>query len=473
MPGDGGRQTCSACGAEMPRNADACPECGARVSAQARREFVLYDPFAKEKPAAAPTSDVAKAAAAQQRKTADGGSLSAPPPVGVLDGTLDLTGAAAEVDALARARAVGRSAEDERPLRRRLLRRFMREDGAAWNPLTWVARIEGWAIRRQIRKGRRYVRVPGALTTVVELDREGMRSTLDWYRPEMSPFSVAYANLIPGVGNLWLRQPFRAAGLALGAVILLIPVVATWTSPSSNVWIAALAALMVFSYDCAAKNFHMLRREDYSFSQRSQMLLLLALSVAGAFLVLGIVPFYWSFRVENGRLAPYLRQGERALYNRWAARIGWVRRGDVLYYRPRRFGFIDGRGRSGNVVEQRRIGRVLAVAGDTVEIRDRVILVNGGPPGEGVLFDRIKPSTMPPRRLGPRQYWVLYGNVQAADGIAAYAGPRDWAKEWDGLPEGARLHAETGMEACVVEKRQIIGVLRAVLMPPDRRRRLE
>jgi signal peptidase I len=329
----------------------------------------------------------------------------------------------------------------------------------------------GWAVERQIRAGRRYVFHPTMGVGVIEVDKAGKRHGAAAYEPQMNAFSVAFVGLVPGAGNLWMRQWIRGTALAVPGLILLLIVLATWTESSSNFWVGVLAALMAFSYDCAAKNRRQLRGDDYDFSTRLQMLGLLALAIAGLAVLLRLVPFYWTFQIDSRKCEPFLRNGDIVLFNKWPAFVGGVKKGDVICYAAKRFGFLDAQGLSGNVQEESRIGRVLAVAGDTVEIRDRKIRVNNQElPDSAPIYSSIKPIAMPSRALNSGEWWVLYGNIQSDHAIAAYAG--DWTApaDWNGLPEGARLHAQSWSDACVVEKRQIIGVATAVLFPPERRR---
>ena len=472
MPGGAQSQPCLVCGGSVPGGADACPACGARLNAGQRKQFVLYDPSAE-------TGDSAGGVATEPSDAWS--SLTAAIPEEVWeteaparpqgDGTLDLTDAAAEAASLEQTAILKRGADSARL---KGLRRFAREDGPRWNPLTWVARLEGWAIRRQIRHGMRYARTYKGVD-VVELDARGFRAAMKLHRPEMNPFAVAFAGLIPGVGNLWLRQPFRAAALGIPGLILLIAVLARWTSPDANLWTLALAATMVLSYDYTAKNYRKLRDEEYDFSHRFQMLLLLGLAGGALLGVLRAAPFVWGFAAPTTKLKPYLAKGEFAIFNKWPASLGGPQRGDVVLYRPARFAFFDAKGRSGNVQEAWRIGRVTATEGDTVEVRQGGLWINGTAVAQGEgLFGRITaPEDMPPRVLKRGEVWIPYDNIQSDNAIVAYSGNEAGPAEWDGIPRGGSVIMSTWVEACVVKQSQIIGVLEFVLFPPENRRRLE
>jgi signal peptidase I len=118
--------------------------------------------------------------------------------------------------------------------------------------------------------------------------------------------------------------------------------------------------------------------------------------------------------IEGGSMAPTLLDGERALvprYETWAVRLGLLawERGDVVYFRapgdaPR--GLVE-RLTGGPFL----IKRVAATAGQTVELRDGTVLVDGAPVPEP-FTDAARSSTVSlgPTLVPPGHLFVLGDN---------------------------------------------------------------
>lgn len=94
-----------------------------------------------------------------------------------------------------------------------------------------------------------------------------------------------------------------------------------------------------------------------------------------------------SFRVEGESMVPTLRDGERLLVDKVTYRFRPPRRGEIIVFPfpadPRR----------------KFIKRVVGLPGDTIEIRDRKLLVNGQPVEEdyirGPMYQSYGPITVP------------------------------------------------------------------------------
>ncbi len=73
------------------------------------------------------------------------------------------------------------------------------------------------------------------------------------------------------------------------------------------------------------------------------------------------------FEIPSGSMEPTLMPGDRVLVNRTAYKFGSPQRGDIIVFRSPKDPGID------------YIKRVIAVGGDTVEIRGGMVLINGEP----------------------------------------------------------------------------------------------
>lgn len=145
--------------------------------------------------------------------------------------------------------------------------------------------------------------------------------------------------------------------------------------------------------------------------------------VLSALTVLALINacFFQWVRVEGTSMENTLHDGEILL----AARLGEYRRGEVVICRyPRR---TEGElSLSASIAVTRYtvfVKRLVALPGDTVEIRQGLLYVNGeavpNPPGLGSL-----PRDYPPRKLGPDQYFVVGDNrASSHDSRSGDVGP--------------------------------------------------
>lgn len=107
------------------------------------------------------------------------------------------------------------------------------------------------------------------------------------------------------------------------------------------------------------------------------------------------------FRIPSGSMHPTLLEGDRILVNKFLYHVRAPRRGDiVVFYYPKEYrsfaqrieGALDGRHSwKDRLTSPFRTGRpfikrLVAVGGDTVEIRDGRLLVNGQPLNDPAMF---------------------------------------------------------------------------------------
>ena len=80
------------------------------------------------------------------------------------------------------------------------------------------------------------------------------------------------------------------------------------------------------------------------------------------------------FKIPSGSMRPTLIEGDRILVNRFIYHVRLPRHGDIIVFR------------SPENPKRPFIKRVVAVGGETVEIRDGTVLVNGQPLQEAEIF---------------------------------------------------------------------------------------
>lgn len=111
------------------------------------------------------------------------------------------------------------------------------------------------------------------------------------------------------------------------------------------------------------------------------------------------------FVVEGSSMHPNLASGDRLLVNKFVYRFRTPQAGEVIVFDYPVTRRSSGFGRS----TRRFIKRVIAVAGDEVEMRDGVVYVNGEPLPEP--YNPIRDETSwPPTVVPPQSVWVLGDN---------------------------------------------------------------
>lgn len=126
-----------------------------------------------------------------------------------------------------------------------------------------------------------------------------------------------------------------------------------------------------------------------------QLLVVLLLSAACAFV------FFGSVMIQENSMNPTLASGDRVFVNRAAYMIGNVHRGDVIAYRS-----------SNEIDSGIHVKRVIALPGETIQIKDGLILIDGKTYIENHEFPNIsKPGVAEEGvKLSGDQYFVLGDN---------------------------------------------------------------
>ncbi len=106
-----------------------------------------------------------------------------------------------------------------------------------------------------------------------------------------------------------------------------------------------------------------------------------------------------NYRIENHSMEPNFYEGQFVLVNKLAYRLGSPARGDVVvFHNPRN-------------TNEDYIKRIIGLPGDTVEIRDAVIYINGQRLVEDFTHNPIPVGEyMPPVTIGENQLFVMGDN---------------------------------------------------------------
>ncbi len=109
-----------------------------------------------------------------------------------------------------------------------------------------------------------------------------------------------------------------------------------------------------------------------------------------------------SYRIEGQSMEPNFHNGEYLLVNKLAYRLGEYERGDVIVFRYP------------NDPSKDYIKRIIGLPGDTVEIRDQQVYINGVPLQEPYPTRPIPPRNEPPVTVRPGTLYVLGDNRPAS-----------------------------------------------------------
>jgi len=137
---------------------------------------------------------------------------------------------------------------------------------------------------------------------------------------------------------------------------------------------------------------------------------------AGAIIVAFVVQAFLikPFQIPSESMVPTIDPGDRILINRLSYRFGPVQRGDIIVFKSPMNPDID------------FVKRVIAVGGETVEVKRGTVLVNGEPQVEDYL-NGIDVSNFPMTRIPEGNVFVM-GDNRGDSGDARF-----WNPHW--LPE--------------------------------------
>jgi signal peptidase I len=128
---------------------------------------------------------------------------------------------------------------------------------------------------------------------------------------------------------------------------------------------------------------------------------------------------YEAVYIPSGSMIPTLQIGDYVIVEKWAygARVPYTETAQVLWSTPRRGDIVVLLAPPGNPRNDDLIKRVVAVAGDTVEIQDGALILNGQPvprhrlSGECTYWNKLEtgpwreePCVAHEERLGPHTY---------------------------------------------------------------------
>ena len=110
-----------------------------------------------------------------------------------------------------------------------------------------------------------------------------------------------------------------------------------------------------------------------------------------------------AFVVPSGSMKPTIREGDHLLGAKFHYHLWEPRRGEVVVFRPP-----DEARRLGRIDASRYVKRVIAIAGDEVEVREGAVFVNGEPLAEPYVAE--PPGYSFPRSVVPESHVFVLGD---------------------------------------------------------------
>lgn len=164
------------------------------------------------------------------------------------------------------------------------------------------------------------------------------------------------------------------------------------------------------------------RRKNRSFWRELPILVLVALIVA----VVIKTFFFQAFYIPSGSMIPTLEINDRVLVNKLSYRFGAVERGDILVFDSPEAIDIDrsflerafrsiGEATGLTSPDTVLIKRVIGLPGETVEVRDNQVYVNGNPIAEPYLPDGVTMRDEPEITIPADQVFMMGDNRNASN----------------------------------------------------------
>ncbi len=150
-----------------------------------------------------------------------------------------------------------------------------------------------------------------------------------------------------------------------------------------------------------------------------------------------------NYRIENHSMEPNFYEGQFVLVNKLAYRLGQPSRGDVVvFHHPRN-------------TNEDYIKRIIGLPGDTVEVHDAAVYINGEKLTEDFPHNYIPPGEfMPPVTVGDGQLFVMGDNRPNSSDSRVF-GPisqdlavgKAWLRIWPLNKFGIVEHEDLGLPA--------------------------
>jgi TM2 domain-containing membrane protein YozV len=302
----------------------------------------------------------------------------------------------------------------------------------------------------------------------------------DWMRPRLPaelphrrPATAVVLSLVPGLGQIYNRQPLKAVWFTLAWAALLALAIWTfltqWSYPTLFAWLGLWLWMANDALVTAIRINGQAWTPRHSWGTAFAIVTMMAF--AWFILLTAMSPFLYFRLIGQDDFAPLFKRGDFIWLDKWCLWFGGEpRRGEYIYYDPA--GFLMHRMRDAYAYDAENfIGRVIGLPGETVVVDhaepDISITVNGKPLPRDLYppFTQYLPGhrefhVPPDRWLILQTHTMTDGFVQAITGVT----PAPSLSGADLDPE------KSWTKSNYVSRDQMIGRVFAISHPPERRR---
>lgn len=319
--------------------------------------------------------------------------------------------------------------------------------------------------------------------------------------PYRYPWVAGFLALLPGLGQLYNRQYGKAAVFFTVFVGLLALVILTITEPYSNWLIALFLLFLLYSYQDAFAVALMINGQFWTVRKSLAFISYLLFICGTVFTVsqFAILPIGRLVFISSNTFAPTLAKGDRIVVDSLSYLFNSPRRGDIVYYRPTH-GFkvlYSPPGKDGKLPEQSEpieylirprnaTERIIGLPGDTVEQKHGVLYVNGEPLEQGyypLVTDQILEAFGDFRLQVPEHHYCIIMSAVPPEAALIYkvVTPAPILEQGPELRRELQQTAQMQVpikrsfinknwtEACIVDRKDIIGRVLLIYHPPMRR----
>ncbi len=196
------------------------------------------------------------------------------------------------------------------------------------------------------------------------------------------PWLAAWFSVIPGMGQIYNGQIFKAIPFLISFITLVTLFIAFIKQDISNWFMYATCGVIIIAF-MDAFSTAVIKNQRSSVSKRQYF----SLFFYGLFLMgFTLLMLQWYshglfqlININNDSLSPYFENGDRICVNRCTYWFHTPQRGDIVFYQPHSFSAEDSQGNLFIIGQDNFIERIIGLPGETVEFHDGNISINGNP----------------------------------------------------------------------------------------------
>lgn len=291
------------------------------------------------------------------------------------------------------------------------------------------------------------------------------------------PWLAGGLSLIPGVGQLYNKQPKKAAFFITYFIIVLTAVILTITHPYSNIIITGFVCLILYFFNDGVITAIKINEGIWTIRNALATYFYLMFAIGVIYLCLQYltIPLFILVSVRNSELRPHLEQFDKVLVEKMSYHFRSPQRGEIVYYDPKKFVIEI----PGGEVEESSIfvvdmktnfERVIGMPGESVEWENGKFYVNEKeldkkyyPLNINNLLDHLKFDI-------PQDTYLILITYSPRDDLLNPFAAFGQENQLPPLRQEGLIIKDSFFEANLVHKDEIIGRAYCIYDPPIRRK---